>query len=275
MQINLAKRLGQVSLHDDIRSTGKWKMLLVEYLFNLATPLPFYWNLTVIEHVQATGETTTHRVNDFFLCIMFLRVYTVVRFILTSSLYMNTRAARVCNMNGCRAGYLFAIKCLVKEKPVTVIVINLLISVVCFGYGTRMFDLHLYAVERFDNSFWMSIITMTSVGYGDLYPISLPSKILGVFCAFWGVYLTSLFVNSVSNFLITNESDDRSYMLINAIQEKEAMKTAAVKVIIAGYRQKQAKKLHPKSKNRQFWAFKLLRHRMMQFKTQAMIVRQY
>jgi hypothetical protein len=68
----------------------------------------------------------------------FLRFFVVVRVILLRTNYMSPRASRNCRMYGCRSDYLFAIKCLFKDSPMTLMSIVFFVSVVFFAFGLRI-----------------------------------------------------------------------------------------------------------------------------------------
>lgn len=93
-----------------------------------------------------------------------------------------------------------------RDRPFMVVLTNIGISILIFGYAFRLIEYDSWGV-RDGNSFWLAIITMTTVGYGDIYPLSYPCKVVGVLCAFWGVYITSLFVNSVTNYLKNDDAE--------------------------------------------------------------------
>ncbi len=62
-------------------------------------------------------------------------------------------------------------------------------------------SLCMYSVEHeaqpdvFQNAFsgiWWSVSTLLTVGYGDIYPITIPGKILGIFISFLGVGMVAI-----------------------------------------------------------------------------------
>ena len=48
----------------------------------------------------------------------------------------------------------------------------------------------------------VSIVTMTTVGYGDYYPVSGIGRVLGALIALSGVFVTSLMVGALSVLLV-------------------------------------------------------------------------
>lgn len=78
--------------------------------------------------------------------------------------------------------------------------------------GTLVFSTLIFYAERkgnFNNNdghfenipvgFWWSIITMTTVGYGDIYPKTPMGRVIGAICAVCGVLLVALTIPVISN----------------------------------------------------------------------------
>ena len=55
------------------------------------------------------------------------------------------------------------------------------------------------AFKSIPSSFWWSIITFTSIGYGDVYPITTEGKIIASMSAIIGICLNGLFIGIISS----------------------------------------------------------------------------
>ena len=86
------------------------------------------------------------------------------------------------------------------------------------------------------NANWLSIITMTTVGYGDFYPQSFAAQLIGIFCMFYGVYTISLFVVASDNLFVMEPSQQRATILIDRLQKKDLIEKRATNLLVSTYR---------------------------------------
>lgn len=97
-----------------------------------------------------------------------------------------------------------------------------------FGYLFWLFEQDYPAdgnknFNYLSNTVWLSIVTMTTVGYGDYFPRSIYTKIIGVFCAFYGVFVVSLYVITLTNYLNMDGAEERSYSLLQKLEDWDAL----------------------------------------------------
>jgi hypothetical protein len=64
------------------------------------------------------------------------------------------------------------------------------------------------------NAVWNIIITLTTVGYGDLYPKTIFGRVVGIIVCFWGMFIVSFFVVSLNTMLTFNANEEKSYNLL-------------------------------------------------------------
>ena len=141
---------------------------------------------------------------------------------------------------------MFALKSLMKEKPYPFFLTTLGISILVLSYQLRIFEAPLSDAtgqdfNSFNNSMWNMIITLTSAGYGDLYPKSFFGRIVGVIICFWGVLIVSFFVVTVTNMLNFTENEEKAYNILMSLYNKAKLKTMAVNVLSAGYKYRNVK----------------------------------
>lgn len=78
---------------------------------------------------------------------------------------------------------------------------------------------------------WNTVITLTSAGYGELYPKTFFGRIVGVVICFWGVLIISFFVVTVTNMLNFTASEEKAYYLLMKLYYKTELKRKAIRVL--------------------------------------------
>ena len=166
------------------------------------------------------------RVDTVLLSLMyFWRLYHLWRFRMHITDFMNNKAHRIWNMYGVQCNETFAFKWFFKEKSLTISLIIYLFVTILFGalyrFNNMPSRLQFSDLPNFSwsNSMWCAFITMTSVGYGDLYPKSEFGRIVGVFCALAGAFIQSLFTVSFLQILEFDRSESFAFRIITGVRK--------------------------------------------------------
>ena len=94
------------------------------------------------------------------------------------------------------------------------------------AYTLRLFEAKTQP-EPFKNytvAVWNVLITMTTIGYGDYYPVSLGGRLVAIITAFWGVLDTSLFVLACLNITEFTSSESKAFQLLQRLDLKDKLK---------------------------------------------------
>ena len=144
--------------------------------------------------------------SEFQLAFMWLRVYFILRSIFNYSIYTDAYSKKLCQSYGFSSGVRFTFKCYMIGSPEWTVIILFSSTIMILAYILRVFELPYfrYADEysQFDhyfNSIWVVIITLTTVGYGDIAPSTLPGRVVAMIIALWGAFLISLLVVTTSS----------------------------------------------------------------------------
>lgn len=214
---------------DTLLNTGCWKNLVIELIINMISPYPFLKGFKYIENVEALEFTVEYEINDILLVFAFVRLTYLFKLFLFTTIWMDPRSVRVCHINGCEANPLFAFKCVNKAAPYSTIGISLILSTIVFGYQLKLTEGPVSDVSgqdflNLDNCMWNVVITLASIGYGEIYPKTYYGRIIGVIITFWGLFIVSAFVVTVTNMLEFNQTEEKSYNMIISLYYKKKMK---------------------------------------------------
>jgi voltage-gated potassium channel len=73
---------------------------------------------------------------------------------------------------------------------------------------------------------WVSFLTMSTVGYGDYYPITYIGRLMAILSCIWGNFLQSLFVVSLISSAEFTKIEYRAYDKIKRYHLKKELKEA-------------------------------------------------
>lgn len=224
------------SYQDDLFTTGKYIQLMVELVINIVHPPFGSHEVSVPHYVNFYNVTVDYQLNSILTIAMLARLYHPIRLFSTLSDFRSCRAQRICQMNGCRSGTFFAVKCLIRDKPKEVIFYMLAIGIFTGSFCFRIFERPLTPYSGFEfgdygSCMWCVIITMTTVGYGDMYPTSIPGRFCGFVVCIWGVLVVSMMVVAVNNTVDLELGEDKSFLILRRLRFREELRDSAAYVL--------------------------------------------
>ena len=181
-------------------------------------------------------------------------------------------------MHGCESDAMFAMKGLMKKSPIPILLFCLSLSLCILGYQLRLFESALSEASgqnfnSLNNAIWNTVITLTSAGYGELFPKTFFGRIVGVIICLWGVLIISLFVVTVTDLFEFSENEENSYHMLIKLSYKNELKKKALKVLSASYTHRIEKDKNPFDTQKILSNFRHYRSAMLEFNTTSKVVR--
>lgn len=104
-------------------------------------------------------------------------------------------------------GLSFAIKAEMKERPYIIVPLLFLNSILIASFILRAAEMpaddvngRIFQWGYYWNSMWCTFVTMITIGYGDIYPITTLGKFVCIVICFWGNFLISTIIVSLTQF---------------------------------------------------------------------------
>jgi hypothetical protein len=132
------------------------------------------------------------------------------RSVINYSKFSDVYCKKLCSQYGFFPMYDFAFRCNMELNPLRTVVVIFLSTCLVLSYIIRIFEKPYYRQldindtnyrqldSYFDANYWM-VITMTTVGYGDLSPNTWMGRIVIMAAALIGCLITAIFIGSITN----------------------------------------------------------------------------
>lgn len=229
--LKLMRAKGQCDAMGSLFSTGLYKQLILELLV-FGVHCPPGLNSTFKTSVMCyTIEYSWDTVLTF---VVLLRSYLIMRMLFTNSIYYTARAEWVLKAHNLNLSTSFAVKAYIQSRPMlTVSVVFILASVFwaellllaekpdremeCKSRETGTVESDL---DTFWQCFWLTFVTTSTVGYGDMYPYTHVGRAIAMLACILGNVYTGLLVLALQNNL--EMSDDQSRAIRYSFQRQNS-----------------------------------------------------
>mmetsp|Transcript_5137 Transcript_5137/g.4358 ORF Transcript_5137/g.4358 Transcript_5137/m.4358 type:complete len:299 (+) Transcript_5137:640-1536(+) len=174
-----------------------------------------------------------------FNVITLTKAYLVLRLYAQYSPWTNERSAKICAKYKCQANVGFAIKSELKKRPYLMLGILMMVTIIYLGFALRTFEISYtkdgdeggFEFEFLANAFWLTIITMTTVGFGDGYPSTHLGRFIGVIACIIGMLLVSLMVVSLTVASEFTPEESKAFFILKRIYANDDAKEKAANVV--------------------------------------------
>lgn len=85
--------------------------------------------------------------------------------------------------------------------------------------------------EDYAKVYWFVIVTMTTVGYGDSYPYTLPGRAISFLLCIWGVFLVSMMVLTLFETLQLDDEEKMALQVYKKMELKEMLVNSSAEVV--------------------------------------------
>eukprot|EP00347_Sterkiella_histriomuscorum_P005684 403355659 len=151
---------------------------------------------------------------------------------------------------GFTANIRFTFKCFIIRNPGVTVICSLFSTVFVLAYILRIFEIQYYrAIGQIDfddyfQSIWLIVITITTVGYGDIVAFSFFGRFMIMITAFWGAFLISLLIVSVGNIFQLTRNQRKAMHHLFLTRKAATSITSAMRFFLAKRRQQQAQEVN-------------------------------
>lgn len=196
-------------------------------------------------NVEARGRLSVYNFESWGTALMFVRMYSVWRYFREWLFTRYTSKHFASRMNDVPMDSKLALKAILEDKPFETIFLAFLVMTLMLAYLVRICESpvnieHIY----FWNQLWLIVVTATSTGYGDIYPLSHVGRAVCVFAMLGGIALTAILISAVSSKLALNAGESRLMNFLQSENWEKEIRIAGCRCIQSWWRRSI---LHPQT----------------------------
>ena len=203
------------------------KILVLEILLHILQPYPYieyHFEMLIV------GHTVIYSLNMFLYFLSTLRLYYIIKFIYEINLFGAMRSKKILEFfNGNREhSSMFVIKANLDYRGFATLIFIGFWFLVYFALLLKVLEYFKHDPSNpfyyIPNSIWYLLITMGTIGYGDITPKTVLGRIIGCLVCIVGVVVLSLIVVTLTMFTYLDPEESSVYNSIISNKQSKVMK---------------------------------------------------
>lgn len=167
-----------------------------------------------IDHVQY--------LSDYISAFMFIRFYFLFKSWFNYNKYRDAFSKTICKEHKFYPSNWFILKVMFNQKPALTTLITTIVMIIVITSWLVIFEIEKFLVDTntrthspLFGAFYLTMVTITTVGYGDITPETINGKFVIIIAAIWGIIQISFVVNMVTNLINLDDNETDAIQRIN------------------------------------------------------------
>ncbi|CAD8164299.1 unnamed protein product [Paramecium octaurelia] len=241
-ELEFKKRSLTVPKASNIFQTNLIFLVLIETTILLPCPTPYTIGYKVSFLQRYSDQSRFYFVNEILTFVMLFRSLQILNIAFKFQSFYSNRVNRLCGIYSVEFGPHFIFKVAIRQNPYSTLCGLFCIGIFLFSYQLEISERALLRTTteidhyNINNSLWVCMITIFTVGYGDLYPTTELGRLSMTLGLFYGVALTSLFTAILYADLQPFVSELRSITLLDKACIKTEIRQVAERILLNFYK---------------------------------------
>jgi hypothetical protein len=192
--------------------------------------------------VNHSADPKIYNLDQFLTFLALGKTFFIFRLIPHLTAVKSNASKKLYDLNGVPIDNSLFVRVQLKEQPLMILGGSLLLCTIIFGFGMQIFERAIGVQSSYDkfidvaNSMWIVILGITTVGYGDISPVTHISRIITALGCFIGNVILILMTVVISNMINHNEKELKAYSFISNFNHRYILRDHAVVLIQRYYK---------------------------------------